>query len=139
MAQGYKTGGRKSGVKNKATIEREIIAAAQAAKRGPQRELAIDALERFRIHCEGVASHFMPTVNVPDDQQGRHKNWDKTGEWLDRAIFCARELAKYQSPQLRAMMVQTAPPPEMPKEEVRRFGLTVYEGGRKVEPMKKIA
>jgi hypothetical protein len=46
------------------------------------------------------------------------------------ALACAKELAQYQSPKLKAIVV-AAPAPEPQKgEPVRRFGLRVFEGGR---------
>lgn len=110
---------RPKGSKNKAVIEREAIARDIAARTitGAQtsgRELAKEKLEKFTVICEGAAAIFRP----PDGgviPKGSIKNWKTFGEWMDRAIWCAAQLAKYQSPTFRAVAVNLeAPQPVAP-------------------------
>ena len=129
--------GRKRGGKNKATIEREINAAAvidRARKEG--RELAVDVLERIMKLCEGAAGAFRPTTQR-DVAAGNPTNPDGNepvfGQWVDRWTYCAKELAKYQSPQVKAIE-QPAPPPDVnaPEDKPRLVKLRVFEGGKPV-------
>ena len=145
--------GRKTGGKNKATIERELEAAKAAiAKVKHGRELAKDVLERllhdldrFKTIAEGAAGLHKPP-SAGELKAAAEKgliiakgDWGLFGEWFDRAVGTARDaatvakdLAKYQSPQIRPVDAP-APPPD-PKEleagSKRRFGLRVFEGGK---------
>jgi hypothetical protein len=55
----------------------------------------------------------------------------KFAAWSVRAVDFAAQLAKYQSPRLRAVAI--APPPSV-EEKPRRFTLKVFTGGRALEP-----
>jgi hypothetical protein len=55
----------------------------------------------------------------------------KFAAWSERAVDCAAQLAKYQSPRLRAVAI--APPPSV-EEKPRRFTLKVFTGGRALKP-----
>jgi hypothetical protein len=133
--------GRKAGGKNKATIEREILAAQQidAVRRG-ERRLAVAEMERALQIAEGFAG-----ANQPEpikDANGRVvqlKGGDIKlfGEWFDRWTFLLKELAKYQSPQIKAIEAPTPPPDpaDAERKNRRRFGLRVFDGGRPVPPL----
>jgi len=117
--------GRRKGARNKATVEREIRAVQALAGRiaDTPKELAIDVLDRMMKVAENGASLHKPLdPGLPLDeaqrienelaaQQGRRPrvvsagNWGLFGEWFDRAVQCAKELAKYQSPTFRAIAV----------------------------------
>jgi hypothetical protein len=100
-------GGRPKGVKNRSTIEREINAAQvidRARKEG--RDLAVTVLERLMNVAEGAAGLNRPPAS------GKGGNWDLFGEWFDRTAYCAKALADYQSPKLRAVHVFAQPAPE---------------------------
>ena len=150
---GERRGGRKAGTKNRATIERQLEAAQAAiAKVKHGRELAKDVLERllhdldrFKTIAEGAAGLHKPPsaaelkVAAEKGLTIAKGDWGLFGEWFDRAVGTARDaatvakdLAKYQSPQIRPVDAP-APPPD-PKEleagSKRRFGLRVFEGGK---------
>lgn len=143
--------GRPPGAKNKRTIERETRAAQLAAvtmERALERRahpnelvLGVDVLMKFTQIFEGAAAHFQPTLIRGSDgrtfEQPGAGDWGKFGEWADRAVTAARELAKYQSPQLRAVMVAAPPPPVDQSEDRKRITLKVFDGGKVVQPMLK--
>jgi hypothetical protein len=129
-------GGRPKGQKNRATIEREINAAQvidRSRKEG--RDLAVTVLERLMNVAEGAAGLNRPTA-ARDLATGAKANpdgdWNRFGEWFDRTAYCAKELAKFQSPQIKAMEAPTPPPdPDAVDQKSRkRFGLRVFEGGK---------
>ena len=104
MASGGKRfgSGRKRGGKNQTTIAREIAAAAQLAHiQSHVGELAIDRLERYSQICEDEFTKLKP--------KGRKVPTKAFGEWMDRAIYCAKELAQYQSAKIRATVSMQAP------------------------------
>ena len=132
--------GRKAGTKNRATVEREINAAAvidRARKEG--RQLAVDVLEKLMNLAEGAAAENRPTTEkemTAGASQNPDGDWTRFGEWFDRTAYCAKELAKYQSPQIKAIE-QPAPAPDLnaPRDQPRRrFGLRVFEGGKPLTP-----
>src|SRR6516162_3322496 len=110
---GVRTGaGRKAGGKNRATIEREILAAQQidAARRG-QRRLAVDEMEKALRIAEEFANANQPEpIKDADGRVVRLKGGDVKlfGEWFDRWTFLLKEVAKYQSPQIKAIEAPTA-------------------------------
>lgn len=146
MAKGRKTGGRIAGVsRNKAVIEREINAAQvidRARKEG--RDLAVTVLERLMNLAEGATGLNRPTP-ARDAAKGVQQNpdgdWDRFGQWFDRTAYCAKELAKYQSPQIKAMEAPTPAPDadEVERKGSRTFTLQVFEGGKPLQPPSKVA
>lgn len=149
MPHGAKPGhqryaGRAKGTKNKATIERELLAADIAKRQMSRahetgRELAVEALERYQKLFEGVASHFRPNTDeelealAAQNKKGNpHADFDKFKEWLCEARDTAKMLAEYQSPKLRAIAI--APTPIGNEERTKTFTLTVFEGGRALTP-----
>src|ERR1700722_7246171 len=120
MARGTKTGGRKAGTPNRATVERQEIAARALdnAKAGG-RPLAKGRLDGLLwIPLGAMAAHQPITKDMVKkalalgnktvkDNRG---NWGGFGEWWDRAAYAAKELAKYQSPTYKAVSVATPQP-----------------------------
>lgn len=101
--------GRKRGGKNKRTVELELATAREIdSARISGRELAKDVLDRLMRIAEGAASLHKP------NEAGQGGDWSLFGEWFDRTAWVAKELAKYQSPQLRAVVVSMpgSPVPE---------------------------
>lgn len=105
--------GRPKGLRNKATVERElqaaraVTAAVETGKLDGQ-ELAKDVLGRFMRLAEGAAGEFAPTPSAQLAQgkaENPNKDWDRFGEWVDRVITCAKALASYQSPTYKAVAV----------------------------------
>ena len=129
-------GGRPKGQKNRATIEREINAAQvidRARKEG--RDLAVTVLERLMNVAEGATGLNRP-ISAKEAAGGAQPNpdgdWGRFGEWFDRTAYCAKELAKFQSPQIKAMEAPTPPPDpaDIEQKSRKRFGLRVFEGGK---------
>lgn len=112
-APGEYRGGRQRGTLNKATLEKLAVAAQtiDSARRG-ETELAKDVLERMMKLAEGAAGVNRP-VTAADVAAGRQQNpegsWERFGEWFDRTVYCAKELAKYQSPTFKAIVGPFAP------------------------------
>jgi hypothetical protein len=110
-------GGRPKGLKNRATIEREINAAQvidRARKEG--RDLAVTVLERLMNVAEKIAVETRP--QAAGGAPNKNGDWDRFGEWFDRTAYCAEKLANYQSPKLRAVQVfaQTLEPAQRPTD-----------------------
>lgn len=100
---GERRGGRKKGVPNKATIEKALIAekiADQAEMRGEK--LAKEYLNDFLKVFAGMASFYQPAF-PGISAQNPNEDEDQFTRWADRVIATAKELAKYQSPQLRSI------------------------------------
>lgn len=111
--------GRKSGGKNKATIERELIAARQIDDaRNSGKPLAKEVLQKLMEIAEGATGVNRPTTQS-DLLNGKPANpdgsWDRFGEWFDRTAFVAAKLAQYQSPTFKAVAVSMTQPE--PREE----------------------
>ena len=129
-----KGAGRKPGVKNKATIEREIVAALQidAARRG-DKKLAVSELEKAIEIAETATGLHQPRHGI--DAKGKRTvqggDWRLFGEWFDRWVFCLKELAKYQSPHIKPIDAPMHPPDPADLE----FELRIFDGERIVQPL----
>src|ERR1700687_5370250 len=126
MAKGKKTGGRQKNTPNKATLERQINAAQvidRARKEG--RDLAVTVLERLM----NVANEMTLLARPGPKKREKTPNWDHFGDWFDRTVYCAKELAKFQSPQIKAMEAPSPPPDpaDVDQRSRKRFGLRVFE------------
>lgn len=115
---GERRGGRQKGARNKATIQREIEAGKAAAEaidkaRSGQIELAKDVLRRLMKIAEGITSLNRPTT-VREIDAGTVPNkdgdWERFGQWFDRTVYCAKELARYESPTFKAVLLQQDTP-----------------------------
>jgi hypothetical protein len=135
MAKGKKTGGRPKGVPNKATILRQTKRAevvAQMVDSG--KPLAVTVLQKAMEFAEGAVAAYRPTMAAekiagkPANADGSHEEF---GKWFDRWYRCIETMAKYQTPQMKAIEAPT-PPPE-PGTNRKRFTLRVFEGGRPVD------
>lgn len=130
--------GRKAGGKNKATVLRETKAAEVIARTiDSGKPLAVEVLQKMMEFAEGAVAAFKPTLASEVETlkalgQGPNAdgNVEEFGRWFDRWLRVAEQLAKYQSPQIKAMDKPTAPP--KPGENRRQFTLRVFEGGRQV-------
>lgn len=95
MARGRKTGGRKLGTPNKATIEKSLIgeravAEAKAAGRRLAKEVLSDVMNIFAEFAESFR------------EQGE---LDSFMVWAVRAVECAKALAPFESPRFSAVTV----------------------------------
>jgi hypothetical protein len=136
MARGTKTGGRKAGTPNRATVERQEIAArALDNAKAEGRPLAKDRLDELLSIALGAMTAHQPITkdmvkkarasgnNTVKESRG---NWSGFGDWWDRAAYAAKELAKYQSPTYKAVSVETPRPSGSPP--VRDFCTFVRTG-----------
>ena len=144
---GERRGGRRKGVKNKATIAREEAAKAHiaeslakaksAGKANPR--LAIEEMYKAISIAEGLAGLMQPNIAKAGDGTLTVKGGDIKlfGEWFDRYFNCAKELAKYQVPQVKAVEAPTPPPDpqDLERRSRKRFGLRIFEGGRPPGPV----
>lgn len=137
---GERRGGRRRGTPNKATAERELIAKRElearelavqeaegviAAARRSGRKLAREVLDDLMHLGVGIASFYQ--MAPPGQPANVHADWDKFWRAAEFARVCAADLAKYQSPTFKAIVV--APPPPSPTDpERKRFSLTIFEG-----------
>lgn len=94
---------------NRSTVTAAEIAKAEIEQaRAEGRVLAKDRLEKYLDVCEGAMSIFRPNQDGTI-APGSVQNWDRFAEWMDKSIYCAKELAKYQSAQYRAIAAMSAP------------------------------
>ncbi len=134
MAKGKKTGGRTAGIPNKSTVLRQTKRAeviAQMVDSG--KPLAVTVLQKAMEFAEGAVAAYRPTM-AAELAAGKQANADGSheefGKWFERWFRCIETLAKYQTPQMRAIDAPT-PPPE-PGTNKKRFTLRVFEGGKPV-------
>ena len=100
-----KFGGKQKGRLNNATIakiQEASIRAAEARKLG--RKQAVDVLDDLMHTAMGMASKYQPPVKGADPVDE-----NKFKEWLQIAGVFAKNLADFQSPKFKAVMVQTGP------------------------------
>lgn len=130
--KGERFGGRVKGTKNKRTIEKALEAErAVAAAKASGRKLAKEMLDDFMHLFAGMATVYQPlppgTVEIPRGHKPDEPQFEK---YARLTVDCATQLAKYQSPTFRAIVVAPAPEQPDPNTLRRRFTLTVFEGGR---------
>jgi hypothetical protein len=132
---GERRGGRQKGTPNRATVQKQLIAAQIAERtvadaRTAGRKLAKEVLENFMFGFADLAEHYKPTPEV--ERPNPHADEDKFAQYAELAIDCAKALAPYQSPTFRAVVV--APAVE-PKEKRIRFTLNIFDhDGRELPP-----
>jgi len=113
---GERRGGRQKGALNHATIERILNVTKNIDEaRRTGRELAVDVLERAMKLAEEVV--ILHKANA---------DWSTFGDWFDRWVYCARALSKFQTPELRAILIS---PAETTKtvEDTRSIELSIFE------------
>jgi hypothetical protein len=116
---GYRPGGgRPKGSLSKATTEAREKAARllDAARSGKApKPLAKDILEDAMFIAKGATASFqrvtpeqVEEARAAGNLKARPQNGDidKFGEWFDRMVYAATQLAKYQSPTFRAIFLQ---------------------------------
>jgi hypothetical protein len=123
-APGERRGGRAKGVPNRKTTERSLIAqklartlkagenderaqiaamAIQAVRTGGTK-LEKDKLQEYGDTLAGMAAFYQP--RPPSQEPNKNENYERFVELLELAAWCAKEGAQYQSPKLRAVLVQ---------------------------------
>ena len=110
MARGRKTGGRRRGTPNKATIERALIAARTVADtRAEGKKLAKEVLQEFMELFAGMAAYYQPTpAHLPPNP---NENEPQFLRYAGLAVECAKAVAPFQSPTFKAIAVVPPPPP----------------------------
>lgn len=130
--KGQRFGGRVKGTPNKKTVEKALEAErAVAEAKASGRKLGKEMLDDFMHTFAGMAAVYQPLPpGVEAVPQGRAPNEEKFERYARLTIDAAKELAKYQSPQFRAIAI--APPPPVPIGDGtmrKRFTLTIFEHG----------
>ena len=135
-----RNGGRRKGSKNKSTLEREELAARELAAREAAlvdaesrvltarragQKLGREVIEDLMNLGAGLSAHFQ--MNPPGQPVNPNEDPDKFWKAAIFTLDCAKALADYQSPKLKAIMV-SAPPPDV-QDQRKRFTLTIFEGG----------
>lgn len=143
MPKGVRYGGRQKGAKNKATLEREreaVAALTEVARKTPP-VIGRTALERQVVLAEGMTARYQRVteeqaaeLRAAGNPEAKATDGDPTlyMKWFEIWHTCAKELTSYQAPKVKAVDAP-APPPDpnqMQRENTRRFGLRVFEGGK---------
>ena len=127
--KGERRGGRQLGTRNKASLEKERIAAEIAARtmadaRVAGKKLAKEVLEEFMFLFAGMAAHYQPTPpHLP--QQNVNASETKFLQYAELAVTAAKSLAPYQSPTFKAVQVSSGPidPPTQPGDNAKVINL----------------
>lgn len=114
-------GGRPKGIPNKATMERALIAE-QVMDRAKMsgKKLGKEMIEEFAVLFGGIMARYQPQ-QIPGSTELKWE--DKAEERFYRygqlALKAASELASYQSPKVKAIMIHQAPtaPIDQPAQE----------------------
>lgn len=123
---GERRGGRVKGVPNKATMERALIAANTLVKsRAADKKLAKEVLDDFMALFAGMAAHYQPTPPHAM-QQNQYGNPAEFEKYARLAVQCAKDLAPYQSPTFRAIVVAPALEQTSGRKQTR-FTLTIFQ------------
>lgn len=143
--KGQRFGGRAKGTRNKSTIEREVraeaarLAAIEAARRAQNAGtlvLATADLMRAAKIAEGFAVAFQPKI-TRDEATSKVTiaggDVEQCGKWFDRWASTLKELAKYQTPAMKAVDAPTPPPDPNQSQPVRTMTLRIFEGGRQIK------
>lgn len=116
--------GRRKGIRNRKTVERELVRARELAQLAliektrlknatAQVELAIEAdtklgkeiLSDFANMFAAAARYYQPIVGVPKKKQPKQADAALFLKYSELAVYAADKLAPYQSPRLAAMMI----------------------------------
>lgn len=112
VRKGERRGGRKKGTPNKATQERVLLAkrVLEGQQNRPGRRLAREILDDFMHLFTGMAAIHQPVS--PGTVPGSHQKPDekKFLEFAQLAVSTAAQLAPYQSPRLKAVVVSQEAP-----------------------------
>jgi hypothetical protein len=112
---GERRGGRSKGTPNRATVERAAIAAriADEVKMRGQK-LGKELLAKYAQVFDEMADERRQAGDVPGFER-----------WARLACATAKDLAPYQSPTYRAVVI--APPHDKPGDDVRVINLKIFE------------
>jgi hypothetical protein len=124
---GQRRGGRQKGTRNKATVEKALIAEqviARAEMTGVK--LAKEHLSDLLNVFAGMATYYQPSFPGMLTQNP-NADEDKFEKWARLTVQCAKDLAPYQSPTFRAVVVAPAPDANQP-EKRKRFTHSIFDG-----------
>ena len=140
MAKGTKTGGRTAGTPNKATVERALVAQRQVAEaKASGRKLGKEIVEDFAHAFASMAAFYQPQPGGRDASgkvnMNANPNADenKFVEYAKMAVAAGAELANYQSPKLRAILV-AADKPTNPGDRRKKFTLGIFDNQGRAAP-----
>ncbi len=125
VKKGTRPGGRRGNTPNKRTteaIERARLDVENA--RGAGKKLGKEVLEEFMHLFAGMAAQYQPlpaNVVIP----GREPNEDKFLTYAKLAVQTAKDLADFQSPKFRAIMVSA--PTDQPGKTINPDGSNVTQ------------
>lgn len=124
--------GRPKGV-SKATLEKIALAQREVAgAKASGKKLAKEVLDEFMQLFAGMAAYYQPTpATVP--QQNANQDESKFKEYAVLACEQAAELAQYQSPKLRAILMPLPPPGDQPGRLIEATANA--PGGQNVTPL----
>ena len=125
-SKGERRGGRAKGTPNKATVERALIAEQEIEKAAASgRKLAKEWMQEFLPVLAGMTAYYQPTFPGMT-QQNANGDPDKFEKWYGHFLKTATELAPFESPTFRAVMV-APPPPQKSGGRVTVFTLTIFD------------
>lgn len=126
---GERRGGRSVGTRNKATIEKALIAE-EVTKRATMegRKLGKEVLDEFMSVFAAMAAVNQPRPSRQPDGTVKLEggNIEEFEKWARLAVDVAAKLTPYQSPTFRAVVIAPPPPPRGGTR--KRFTLTIFEG-----------
>jgi hypothetical protein len=124
-------GGRPTGPSKATILKQTKRAEVIAAMVDSGKPLAITVAQKAMEFAEGAVAAYRPTM-AAELAAGKTKNpdgsHDEFGRWFDRWMRCVEMLAKYQTPQMKAVEAPMKPPE--PGANKKRFTLRVFDGGR---------
>jgi hypothetical protein len=145
VPKGVRVAGRAKGTPNKATTERRLQAERERAEaKASGKKLAKERIDEFMELFIGIARHYqpvLPAMLARGVEPNPNASWPDFEKWSMHAIEAAEALAKYQSPQFRAVAV-VATEERRPnaystdaRERLRRLIVTVINADPKDEPL----
>jgi hypothetical protein len=128
--------GRKSGGRNRATIEKTALAEriVAEAKGKPGRKLGREMLEEFATMFGGLAAAFQPVGTGPNGTLTTEdlKSWAESykeplfEKYAKLAAKCADAFADFQSPRLGRVLM-AAPPQDPPGPIKKKFTINIFD------------
>ncbi len=126
--------GRRRGSKNRATIEKAIIAERDIAEaQASGRKLGKEVIDHYMHVFAEIADteRAAALAEKPENARGHEARFERFARY---AIDCAYKLAPYQSPTYRAIEIE--PPQNEQQNKVMRFRLTIFDNERDVDMIK---
>jgi hypothetical protein len=109
-------GGRVKGTPNRVTVEKlEVARIAVEQAKGRNVKLGKEILEEFMMLFAGMAAQCQPIPEGMATPPGRTPDEPKFIEYATLAVKTAKDLADFQSPKFKAIMVSGAPGEDAPR------------------------